>query len=274
MQLDDELNLHDLGRVLLYRKRWVLSMPIVAILTAILWVSAVRSEWQASVLLQIGQVGGGFVEPPSLTLVRLKLPGFQQGVFASLKLPGDQNAANKLYRESFRAEIVPNTDTIKVWVRGYSREQARQLADATISRLQRVHEDLAASAVDRLRRQLARVNAELDQIRLRREKLAQLADHTQGCNISKEFIGCIVLENVLALRDAEFHKLEQLKSSYEDQLSPRHTYPTSPIESVYVGEQPLAPNKLLIVILAGMSGLIAGVIVAVVLGGPPRLSET
>ena len=65
--------------------------------------------------------------------------------------------------------------------------------------------------------------------------------------------------------DGELRNLEQLKLSYEEQLSPLRTYLTSRIGSTYVSEKPVAPKKGVIVVLSGVLGLMAGIFAAFII---------
>ncbi|PJB08508.1 MAG: hypothetical protein CO125_01435, partial [Hydrogenophilales bacterium CG_4_9_14_3_um_filter_59_35] len=227
---------------------------------------------------QVGQVGQQLIEPVARAVERIKQKPFQGEVLASMGIPRDEeNSKGSLYRDSLKIQMLPNTDLIEVKVRGHSREEAKRNAEATLDRLSKLHEELAQPTIKRLTQQMERVKQQINELREERESIKNTKNTQQ--NKSKtdsggRFMENIIQANILVQRDGELRNLEQLKLSYEEQLSPLRTYPTARIDSTYVSEKPVAPRKGLIVVLSGVLGLMAGIFAAFVLNAIQQARKT
>jgi hypothetical protein len=63
-------------------------------------------------------------------------------------------------------------------------------------------------------------------------------------------------------KSMQLRSMIQEKLLLEEQLTPSRSYTTRMIDDIYVSEEPVSPNKPLIVALAILAGLLAGVLVA------------
>ena len=261
---DDEISLLDLWQTLVRRKWWVLGLPLLAVIAAAVAVTFMKPQWEATAAIQIGAVGQAaqLIEPPARVVERMKLKSFEDAVLAGLELSGQKTPEAKLFRSSLKVKALPNTDLIEIKVRGYSQESARRSADATVSYLHRIHNGMAAPTVQRMKQLLAQVEREIAQTKAEREKALKITGLNDKTNAEARFMENIVLANIMIQRDSELRELEQTKMEYEEQLNPMRTYPTSYIEKISVSEEPVAPKKALMVLLAGVLGLFVGVMAA------------
>lgn len=261
---NDEIRLFDLWQTLVRRKGWVLGSPLFAVIAAAVAVTFMKPQWEATAAIQIGTVGqaglatGQAIEPPARVVARVNLKSFEDAVLASLSLSGQKNPETKLFRSSLKVKALPNTDLIEIKVRGYSRESAKRSTEATVDYLHRTHQGMAAPTVQRIKQLLAQVEREIAQTRAEREKALKIMDLKDEAISKASFMGNIVLANVMIQRDNELRRLEQAKIGYEEQLAPMRTYPTSYIEKISVSDKPVAPKKILIILMAGMLGLFLG----------------
>lgn len=261
---DDEISLFELWQTLVRHKWWVLGIPLLAVIAAAVAVTLMKPQWEATAAIRIGAVGqaGQVIEPPAQVVARVNLKSFEDAVLASLGLSGQKTPEAKLFRSSLKAKALPNTDLIEIKVHGYSRESAKRSTEATVDYLHRIHQGMAAPTVQRIKQLLAQVEREIAQTRVEREKALKIMDLKDKTITEARFMGNIVLTNIMVQRDNELRGLEQAKTSYEEQLDPMRTYPTSYIEKISVSEGPVAPKKSLILVLAGMLGLFVGVMAA------------
>lgn len=261
---DDEISLFDLWQILLRRKWWVLGIPLLAVIAAAVAVTLMKPQWEATAAIRIGAVGqaGQVIEPPAQVVVRVNLKSFEDAVLASLGLSGQKTPEAKLFRSSLKVKALPNTDLIEIKVHGYSRESAKRSTEATVDYLHRIHQGMAAPTVQRMKQLLAQVEREIAKTKAEREKALKIMDLKDKAITEARFMGNIVLTNIMIQRDNELRGFEQAKMGYEEQLDPMHTYPTSYIEKISVSEEPVAPKKALIVVLAGVLGLFVGVMAA------------
>lgn len=261
---DDEISLADLWQILVRHKGWVIATPLLAVIAAVVAVIFIKPQWEATAAIQIGAVGqaGQVIEPSARVVARVNLKSFEDAVLASLGLSGQKTPEAKLFRSSLKVKALPNTDLIEIKVRGYSRESAKRSTEATVDYLRRIHQGMAAPTVQRMKQLLAQVEREIAQTRAEREKALKVMDLKDKAITEASFMRNIVLANIMVQRDNELRGLEQAKTDYEEQLDPMRTYPTSYIEKISVSEGPVAPKKSLIVLLAGVLGLFAGVMAA------------
>lgn len=266
---NDEITLFDLWQILVRRKWWVLATPLLAVIAAVVAVIPLKPQWEATAAIRIGAVGQvgqigqvELVEPVARVVERMKLKSFQDAALSDMGYLDKKNSEASHYRGSLTVKALPNTDLIEITVRNYSREDAKRAAEATISYLRKIHDRLAAPTVQRLRQLVVQVEQEITQIKLERERTLKIAGLKDKATAKAGFMENVLLANIMIQRDGELRELERAKALYEEQLGPLRTYPTSLIESISVSENPVARKKSLIIMLAGMFGLVLGVMLA------------
>jgi hypothetical protein len=265
---NDEINLFDLWQILVLRKWWVLITTFLAMVAAVVAVILIKPQWEATATIRIGVVGqvgqsGKIIEPIARVVARMQLRPFEDAVLANLA-PSERNKSETaLYRDSIEVNGLPDPDLIEIKVRGYSRESAERYTEATVNHLSKLHEEMAASTRERMTQLLTRTKREIAQTEAEREKMHKLTDLKEKILDDAHYLENIMLANIMTIQqDRELRALEQTKTEYEEQLGPLRTYPTSLIERISVSEKPVAPNKPLIIFLAGVLGLFLGIIAA------------
>lgn len=267
---EDEIRLIDIWRILVRQKKWIIGFLALCVSGALAFVLLSRPQWEATGVIQIGQVGQPgvgqgslLIEPFARAIERMKLKSFEDTILASLKVSLEEDDPYaRLYRSSLKLKLLPNTDLIEMKVRGYSREEAARWAEATVNHLRSVHEKLAEPSIDRLKSMLAEVKKDLQRAQDERAKLIENLVLKEKIGPRNRFSENVLLANIISNRDAVIRDLEQRRLSLEEQLSPVRTYPTSLLDQVYVPERPAFPKKGLTLILAGLLGLMLGVFVA------------
>jgi capsular polysaccharide biosynthesis protein len=207
---------------------------------------------------------GQMIEPVARTVERMKLKSFEDAVLADLGYPLDwKNPEAALYRGSLKARALPNTDLIVITVRGYSRKDAKRSAEATVAYLRKIHDEMAAPTVQRLRQRLVQIEWEIAKTRAEKEKILKIAGlKDKAIAAEAGLMESLTLANFMFQRDSELRGLEEAKVVYEEQLGSMHTYPTALIEKISVSENPVTPKKAMIIPLAGILGLILGMMTA------------
>ena len=266
----DEFSLQDLWRILISQRRWLLGLPFVCVLLAAVGVSIAKPKWEATAVIQIGQVGQSgvgqgsqLIEPPLRAIERMKMKSFEDDVLTALKIPvesGDPVAT--LFRSTLSLKALGVTDLIQVRVRAGSRDQAQTWANAVVDRLREVHERLAQPTIDRLRKQQSELKKQMRIIEEERTNLLKIVSKSSETSGDSRFSANLLLSNLLLQKNAELRDFEMRRLAADEQLTSVRTYPTSLIDRIYVPENPASPKKLLIVMLAAVLGLILGIIVA------------
>lgn len=251
-------------------------VPFVLALAALAYVYLSDAQWESTAAVQIGQVGQAevgkvtaLVEAPPRAVERMKLSSFQDNVLTSVGIDTSENDPKaRLYRSSLKLRQPPGTDLIELRVRAYSRDEAYRLAEATVEQLRKSHDKLALPSIDALRQQLDDVTHQLERAQKGRESLASLAASGKDIDARNRFAESALLGQMIMMRDEEIRKLREGRLMLEERLGPVRTYPTSLIESIHVSTRPVSPQRALTVLLAAAGGLVAGIAIALVSGGP------
>lgn len=249
-----EIYLIDLWRILVREWRWFLGVALPLIVMTMAYVGSVRSQWEAEAWVQIGQVGAApvgvdpKVEPLLRVIERVKTRDFQDQVTQALGIPADARQA-ALYRRSLRTEPEPYANLFRLFVRGYSPDEARTLANATVSRLQAIHARLGAAATAQATARMHELDDALRVATADRERLRQAAAGKDGA----------LPGLLLADKDQDIRALQKDRAELAYRLIPNSTYATSMPLPVAVPQGRVYPN---VPVVVG-----AGVLIALFLGG-------
>jgi capsular polysaccharide biosynthesis protein len=266
----DEVSVRDLWRVLINQKKWAIGIPILCVLLAAVGVSMAKPKWEATAVIQIGQVGQSgvgqgsqLIEPPVRAIERMKMKSFEDDVLTRLKIsPEEGNPMASLFRSTLALKALGTTDLIQVKIRAHSRGQAQNWANAVVDRLKDVHERLAQPTIDRLRKQQAELKKQMLIIEEERSSLLRIVSKSSETSGDSRFSANLLLSNLLLQKNAELRDFEMRRLAADEQLTSVRTYPTSLIDRIYVPENPASPKKLLVFMLSAVLGLILGTIVA------------
>lgn len=264
----DEVYVVDMWRILVREWRWFAAVPLVVALAIFAFVQGFQRQWEATAYIQIGQVAGvpaggdPKAEPLARVLERLKLVPFENQVMASIGIRDDAPEA-ALYRKSLKLEPLPYAGPlVKFTVRGWSPQQARQFAEATVAQLQAAHQKLLAAPLAMTQARLSEVQADLDNAQDERRQLTKTAapGDAQGRE-AQQASG--VASVALATTNAEILGLRQARGDLSVRLSPNYTYDTSLMWPVYVPRAPAFPNLPLFWGVGVLLGLALGVFAAI-----------
>ena len=254
----DEIYLIDTWHILLREWRWFVAVLIVVLAATFAFLRVAKPQWQADAWIQIGQVGAApagqdpKAEPLQRVLERLKLIPFQNATLQSIGI-GPRTPDARLYRHSLKLEPLPYAGPlIKLSVRAHSPELARKLAETTVDRLKDIHRSAEAMQLDFAREHLADVQADLQQVTAERDHLQQVATQTKD-----GFAGLL-----LASKNDEIRALQHARSDLQARLSSAYTYDTSLMWPVYVPEDAVFPNHVLMWGMGGVLGLFLGTLAA------------
>jgi capsular polysaccharide biosynthesis protein len=269
----DDISLRELWRVLLSQKKWLIGVPIICVFLAVIGIFLTKPKWEATAVIQIGQVGQSgvgqgsqLIEPPVRAIERMKMKSFEDDVLTRLKIsPYEGNPMAALFRGTLALKALGTTDLIQVKIRAHSRELAQSWANAVVERLKDVHERLAQPTIDRLRKQQAELKKQMLIIEEERSSLLRIVSKSSETSGDSRFSANLLLSNLLLQKNAELRDFEMRRLAADEQLTSVRTYPTSLIDRIYVPENPASPKKLLVVMLSAVLGLILGVVVALLL---------
>ena len=268
---DAGIDLAKVYRVLVENKRWVIGIPLLFLGLAFIAIQLIQPKWEAIGLVQVGQVWQDqkaiSVENPISVVERIKNKSFQVKILSKLGISLDEeNPKRKLFVNSLKVKVVPNTDLLELRIRGYSAMEAAHWVEETVNYLQEAHKKLAEPTISRLQKQLVEVKKQILSVKAEKDSLVKNAELKSQIGPGNRFAENLLLTNYLVQKDSELREFASRQLGLEEQLNPAKTFPTSLLEQAYVPEKPVSPQKLLIVILATLVGLILGVIVALARG--------
>lgn len=261
----DEVYVVDLWHILAREWAWFLAGLLAVLIAVFAFSHSARRQWQATAYIQIGQVPAlagtdPKVEPLARVLERLQLVPFQNHVLASIGIKDDTPEA-RLYRKSVKLDPLPYAGPlVKFSVRGWSPEQARQFAEATVAELQIVHQALMAKPLEMTQARLNDVDADLKAAEATRNQLVQTAK--PGASKDAQVEG--VASMLLTATDAQIRDLRQTRGDLSIRLTHNYTYQTSLMWPVYVPQGPVFPNLTLIWGIGILFGLSLGAFAAIV----------
>lgn len=268
--VEDELSLYGLWEVLVRQKKWVIGISMLFVLLAGVYAFSAKPKWEATAVIQVGQVGQSGVgqpsqtfEPPIRTVERMKMESFEDDVIAGLKLPIESgNPSAHLFRSSLSLKVLGTTDLIQIRVKGYSRDQATIFARKVVDQIKEVHEKLMQPAIERLEKQRAELNKHMGTIEEERGSLSKIILTSTASSGESKFSEQLLLSNLLIAKNAELRDFEMRRLAVNEQLTWIRTFRTSIVSRVYVPEVPASPKKVLTVLLAAIVGLAFGAVAA------------
>lgn len=228
---------------LIRRKWWPLAPIPLFVLVAGSLTIFLSPQWEATATVPIGVVVPNGAEQASGFGVqasrRVRLNAFKSIVLESLGEPLDESSPGvELYRSSLRIRVLPNTGLMAITIRAYSPEDAKRFAEATAAALREIRSESAVRTTHRQRRNLAMPKAEGVQ------KMLVAAD----------------------LRREATEEVRVLESIALTNLSDQKARQTPSFPGISVTKNPVTPKMSLILIIAGLLGLIFGLIAAFLVG--------
>jgi uncharacterized protein involved in exopolysaccharide biosynthesis len=267
----DEIYLIDLWRILAREWRWFLGLLLLALVGTLAFTHLAKRQWEATAWIQIGQVGqvpqgqDPKIEPLARVMERLQTNSFQNEVLRSIGL-APTAAESRLYRKSLKLEPLPYAGPlIRLSVRGVSRDQAREFAEATVNQLRVLHLNLQATPLALARARLAEVETDLNAATADRDRLLRVAAPGNKDEAASKSGGpdAALAGILLASKNEDIRNLNQTRSEIVARLSSSYTYETSMMWPVYVPLGETYPNLLLTWGFGILAGISLGAIAAV-----------
>jgi hypothetical protein len=262
----DEIYLVDMWRIVLHEWKWFLAVLFIVLAITFAFSRTARRQWEASAWILIGQVGqvppgqDPKAEPLARVIERLQTVPFQNEVVNSIGFSSDSPVAG-LYRKSMKLEPLPYAGPmVRLSVRADSPQQARQLAEATVSRLSVIHRELESIPLALARKRLEEVQQDLTDAMAERARLVQAATKEEASGKNEQ--GSSLAGVLLTSKNEEIRNLQVQRSDLVTRLSDAYTYDTSLPWPIYVPERQVFPNPLLTWGVGLLAGIGLGVFVA------------
>ena len=261
----DEIYLIDLWRIFTREWKWFVLVLLLTLACTYAFAHLVKRQWEAAAWIQIAQIGqvpagqDPKVEPLQRVTERLQLVPFKNEVLASAGY-AKTSAVAQLYRKSLKLEpMLYAGSLVKLTVRAYSRQQASELAAATVARLRMVHQGLEEAPLKAARARLAQIEADLQTAEADRVRYQQAAESGNkggagGRDVANPMLASLLLVN----KNEEIRSLRQARGDLVERLGPTYTYGTSLMWPVYVPDKQAFPNPELTYGIGLLLGLFLG----------------
>jgi hypothetical protein len=222
----------------------------------------VHRQWQATQVVQIGQVYNGnaavLLETPPNLLTRVQLRSFQLEVLKQLGWPAPptNDPRTQLLMASLRAKVL-STDLLEVDVNGRSEEDARSELEATLKTLYGRHESMITPSVTRMNTDLSETTQRLAQAEERGQRLGALAQDrlkSRGSDSANSSTDIMVAELIDA-NDRTINTLREHRDDMKERLDPQRTFVTRPVGGLSTGDGPVYPRRMVM----AFAGLVVGI---------------
>lgn len=254
---EDELSLLDIYRVLKAYWRSIVLMPLGLAVAALLlaWLF-VTPQYEAQGLIETGKVGEKLLEELSVVVDRLNQPSFiDRVVVEHPNLFNDAHeATNQKHFKSFVAKKNKDSDLITFTLRAKSSERAELKANAVIESLAAIHQKNFDGNIELVKQQIALVDHQIQA--LQDDKIPNIALRD---TYDRTLQALIANDRLNQLRILMNRKLE-----LESSLSPTLSHNTRLVDRVYVSEDPVSPNLLIVTLVAFLLGFFGAIFAAFV----------
>lgn len=264
----DEIFLYDIWQDLVSGWQWILGGLVVGLMIAAGYIAVTPPEYEAMALVRIGQVGqiGQLgqnvlvpIEAPPLVVERIMFPTFKDAVARKMGWSGGMQGA--VYAASLSAKPAKAPDLIELRVRGLSREDAASSLAATIEYLATKHKEIAQPAIESVKLELEAISDELGRTR---KMLAGLARATQMQDQVKQrerFSDWILHAQLSAANEVREWDLRRREAQYREAIAVTTKAITAAFAEPSVPQEPVAPRKRQILMLAALGGAFFGGVV-------------
>ena len=260
--LKEELSFAEIWLTIQRYKQVILLSPLVCAVAAIIYVAYfITPQWEASAILQVGQVGQVSqprpAEPVANAVVRMLAPSFAAGVLSQANLESE-DAAKAIDDSWLKVTKLKEADLLELKVRGKSSDVARVLALNAVGYLKKSHDELMASSIDAIKAQIKFVNEELEEINSEQELLKKQLLGKHDWSSCEATLAATILQD----KFKELRELKNRKLLLAELLGPSTTFSTRLVGDISV--TPVTIKKAFIVALAILVGLIFGLFIAFV----------
>lgn len=267
---DDEFI--DLSKIFDSLKRnWLILFACIfaAMICAAILANVLPSRWQASVMMQIGQMPSPIntiipIEGPAQTIERVKLRELQSSVLTALKLPLDERVDKRtsLFKNTLKASVIKNTDFVQIKLAGFSPEEAQKNLAATAQVLIASHKALVLPAKIRLTKQSNDNLRKIAEAEAERAKLFRMLADSGSLKSAQQFAPNIVAINLLENKETELRSMIAEKTRLQDLLESIDIYPSKVVDAAYVENRPYFPKLSLFLAAGVFLGLLLGLGIA------------
>ena len=241
------------------RKWWTFSPFGIAAVACLGYFYLVPSQWETSVIVQIGQVGQQaigaqtqLVESGPRVYERIKSRSFKDGILKSLDMmpAGDAPFSKeaRIFNNSLSVKLLSNPDLVELKVRGLSPERTDLILRTVVAKLKSLHQAIASPTLERIATSLRLVQSEIARLEPLRNEYKSRALKEQNIGKVENFLQSSLYVSLLDSLERDQRSLLERKASLEEQLASARTYSTSALDDFVTSREPVAPSRLLAIV--------------------------
>lgn len=261
---NDEMSLLDLWQTFCSGWRLMLIGLVAGSVVAGGYLAMTPGQYEATLLVEVGHMGvAGSVqqiEAVDDAVKRLQSPDFEKPVLKSLGWNGD--ARERLFKSSLQATSMEGK-YIKIKLRSLAPDDARRAAEATFAALASAHRGLVEAVVAKKEQELAATVAEIHDIEALLSRLDRLLGKETPQSDLKGVLMWLQIKEWLQITQNQKDRLLNLRrqeSAAREALNPDLMVPTTAFAPVAVSDGPVYPKARRAWVLAGVGGLLLGVL--------------
>ncbi|HRE15484.1 MAG TPA: hypothetical protein PLW86_00235 [Rhodocyclaceae bacterium] len=264
----DEITLADLWKLGCAGWRLIVGALLIAWLAAGIYLAMVPSQYEATVLARVGQVGVAGVardkqvgmvawpqqiEDDAGVILRMGGTEFRNAVLDSLGWKEDERG--RLLQNSYQISNSASRH-LKIKVRGLTANDARQAAVASLAVLADIHKGLSEKIGARISRELSKVESDIADSEAFLRSMDQSA---QGKVRSGSDMAAANVLKIIKDERSNLRELYALQHALKEAMGPDLTTPTMAVEPVVVSDMPVYPKERGVWFFATAVGFLLGV---------------
>lgn len=262
------MGMSELFRLLRKTWRWLVAGAVFGLVGAAVFMLVVDEQYEASAVIQPATVGissptntttkGTDVESAAQTLERLKLSGFYNDeVLNACKLSGIVNSRQSIVKK-IKPVLIKGNSLVQISYVADSPQLAESCLAAVVNQLAKAQSQIAEPIIKTLEEQRVLTKqqlAEAEKIQAQLENRAMTLDPSDA-----KFSSSMLMLGATLSKREEIARLRKLYTEQSLLLSEPMTQAVKLLEPIYASENPVYPKKMLVILVALVLGMVAGVL--------------
>lgn len=274
-QFDDEISIYGFWQVLREGWRWLVGGVALAGVVAGAWLAVASPQYEATGLLQIGQlaqpgqvgqigqIGRVPVESSVRVIERMMFPSFQDQVLKQLGWGGQNDSRGYLFRHSLKVTLARNTDFVEMKVRGLTRDDAVLVLLATVDHLAATHREQLQPELDSLSADLAATEREAADVVKDFVRLNPVARLQAELPPRDRFSETLLYQQLSLTKAQRLQELDRRAMQLRSWIALMQRQGTTGLVDLpWLPEQPVFPKRGQTLALAVLGGGFAGLLIA------------
>lgn len=248
----DEITLFDIWQILVMRKWIVLMAPLLSVALAVCYLLQSTAVFECSAQVLVGQVGKGHqIANPAIIVQKLAQKYRVHDKMASKVLP---------YVSAVTHDKKESGSIVQIQVIDTTAEGAKGSLEQVVAKLLAEQQDMFEQEKALRQERLKTLSERIENMETFRQKTQQHIDRIAKQEPAQAAVLAVEQGSLLALAS----ELEKERFAMQAEMSAVDSYPAQLLGVPHLPEKPIRPKRTLVLLLAGFSGLILGVMIAFV----------